>query len=149
MKKIVLTLLVVLACGWTSRCQAQDCAAIVRPFCILEGIDTNTYPAEKLEMYCQLSRCAFFITSHAPKGAIVHDISVLTNTLTNEKVPQDFVVDLNTISYWGYNFDRFRPLNYPQPVYFRMGHGNSAQYLGVRSYAEAMARSANPEVYKD
>ena len=149
MKKIILTALVVLALGWADRVQAQDCNAIVRPLCILRDIDTNTYPAEKLQIFCHYSQCAFFITQQLPERAVVNDISVLTNTITGEKVSRNFVADLNTISFWGYDFDKFRPHGWEGPIYFRMGRGSTTQYLGVRTYSEAMARSTHPEQFKD
>ena len=149
MRKIIFTALIVFALGWAEKIQAQDCDAIVRPLCIQRNLDPSIYPAEKLAQYCLFSRCAFFITNQVPREAIVNDISDLTNTITHEKVRQDFVADLNSISYWGYNFNEFRPRGYERPIYFRMGKGRTAQYLGVRSYNEAMARSTHPEQFKD
>lgn len=149
MRKIVFTVLVVFALGWTNLSQAQDCSAIVRPMCILRGIDTNTYPIEKLDYFCRISQHAFFITKEVPSDAVVHNISELTNTITGEKVPQSFVADLNTISFWGYNFEKFRPKDYRQPIYFRMGRGSNVQYLAVRTYKEAMAREDHPEEFQD
>jgi len=149
MKKIIFTTLIVFTMGWAGKIQAQDCNAIVRPLIILRNIDTNYYPAEKLAQYCIFSQCAFFITNQVPSDAIVNEITSLSNSVTGERVPQDFVADLNTISYWGYNFFEFRPRGYQQPIYFRMGSGSSVQYLGVRSYDEAMARSTEPERFKD
>ena len=149
MKKIFFTLIVVLAFGWTNTSKAQDCRAIVRPLYILEGIDSTFYPADKEEYWCNFSRCAFFITNEVPSDAIVHNITELTNSVTGQRVQKGFVADLNTISYWGYNYDAFRPRNYEKPIYFRMGRGENMQYLGVRSYRETASRNAYPEQFKD
>lgn len=149
MKKIIFTVLVVVAFGWANNVDAQDCSAIVRPLCIQRDIDTNTYPAEKLQIFCHYSQCAFFITTNVPDEAVVNDISVLTNTITGEKVSRNFVADLNTISYWGYNFDKFRPKGMEKPIYFRMRRGNTTQYLGVRTLTEAISRSTHPEQFND
>lgn len=149
MKKIIIAAIAILAIGLTNQSKAQDCRSIVGPLIVLRGIDTNTYPAEKLDNYCQFSQNAFFITNQPPANAIVHDISELTNTVTGERVNQDFIADLNTISYWGYNFYNFRPRGEEGPIYFRMGRGRAVQYLAVRSYNEAMARTTHPEEFKD
>ena len=149
MKKIIFTLLVVFTLGLTNMVQAQDCRAIVRPLVILRGIDTSWYPAEKLEFFCQFSQNALFTVQSVPEGAIVHNIGEVTDLLTRQKAPQNMVADLNTLSYWQYDFDEFRPRDYKQPIYFRMGGEGSSQYLGVRCNNEAMARTNHPEEFKD
>lgn len=149
MKKIVLTLLVVLAFGWTSQAQERNCRAVLYPLYILEGVDSTYLPEDKAEDYCDFSRCAFFITNEVPSDAIVHNITELTDRITGKKVPDGFVADLNTISYWGYDYDTFRPRRYEQPIYFRMGSGKNVQYLGVRGYRETMSRHTYPEQFKD
>ncbi|MBQ6068936.1 MAG: hypothetical protein IJK84_05480 [Bacteroidales bacterium] len=149
MKKIILTAMVVMAFGWANESKAQDCRSIVRPMYILEGMDSTTYPVEKEEIYCIISHNAFFITQEVPEGAIVNDIGDLTDLITGQKLPKDYVADLNTISYYRYNFDKFRGKDFKQTVYFRMGKKGDIKYLGVRSYPEAMARWSNPEQFKD
>jgi hypothetical protein len=149
MKKIIFTFIVVLAFGSTNTGWAQDCSTIVRPMVLQRGIDTNTYPAEKLEFFCHYSQNSFFITTQVPQGAIVHDINELTDLMSGEKVSRSFVADLNTLSIWRYNFNEFRPKDVKDPIYFRMGQGTGIQYLGVRVHNEAMARTLYPEQYKD
>ncbi len=149
MKKIILSFIVVVVFGATNMASAQDCSAIVRPLCIQRNIDTSTYPAEKLELFCSYSRNIFFFTQQVPEGANVHDIWELTDYMTGEKLPRTFVPDLNTFSYWGYNFEQFRPNSSMEYVYFRMGEGSETQYLGVRPYGEAQYRTHYPEKYKN
>lgn len=149
MKKIVFTLLAVLAFGWSSQGQERDCRAILYPLYVLEGVDSTTLPADKAEYYCNFSRCAFFITNEVPSDAIVNNITELTDRVTGKKVPNGFVADLNTISYWGYDYYTFRPRNYEKPIYFRMGRGNNVKYLGVRAYKETVSRHVYPEQFKD
>ena len=147
MKKIIFTFLILLALGWTNMSQAQDCSAIVRPLCILHGYDSITYPQEKMAYWCNFSRNAFFIVEEVPAGAIVNDISELTDLITGNKLSPNFVADLNTISYWAYNYYTFRPKGYEKPIYFRMGDKHSPKYLAVRSESETMDRTNNPEKY--
>ena len=149
MKKIIFTFLILLALGWTNMSQAQDCSAIVRPLCMQMGYDTTSYPAEKLAYWCQFSQNAFFTTQTVPEGAIVHDISEVTDLFTGNKIPKGFVADLNTLSYFQYDFDEYRPRNYKKPIYFRMGDKGSSLYLAVRSYTEAMGRTDHPEEFED
>ena len=149
MKKIIFTVLAVIVLGLTNMSQAQDCRAIVRPMYILRQIDSTTYPAEKEAYFCQISQNAFYLTQQVPSGATVYNLSELTNTITGERLSQNFEVDLNTLSYWQYDFYRFEPQGKGQTVYFRIGRRTNHQYLAVRPYNEAQARVDYPELYKD
>ena len=149
MKKIIFTVLAVIVLGWTNMSQAQDCRAIVRPMYILMQIDSTTYPAEKEAHFCQLSQKVFYLTQEVPNGATVYNLSDLTNTITGERLSQNYEVDLNTLSYWQYDFYRFHPQGKGQTVYFRIGRRSQHQYLAVRPYEEAQARVDHPEQFKD
>ena len=148
MKKIIFTVIVLFAMGWANMSQAQDCRAIVRPFYIQTGTDSTTYPIEKEEHLCLLSQNALFLTQQVPSGATVYDLSELTNIITDEKLAQNAEIDLNTFSYWGYDFYRFRPQGKGTTVYFRIGSRSDHRYLGVRSYGEALARTDHPEQFE-
>lgn len=147
MKKIVFTVLVVLALGCTQKCLAQNCRAIVRPYYITQGIDSTMYPAEKEAYLCQFSQNAFFITQQVPQGVAVHDLDELTNVVTGMKAPKNLEIDLNTLSYWQYDFHRFTRNG--QTAYFRIGKRSDNQYLGVRTHNEAQARTEHPEWEKN
>lgn len=148
MKKIIFTVIVLFAIGWTNMGRAQDCRAIVRPFYIQMQIDSTTYPAEKEAYFCHISQNMFFITEQVPSGSTVYNLSELTNTLTNQKVDQNYEIDLNTLSYWGYDFYRFRPQGKGEIVYFRLGKRSDHRYLAMRPYQEAQARVDYPELYQ-
>ena len=148
MKKLFFTVLVILAMGCTQKSLAQStCREIVRPYYIMRDIDSTTYPIEKEEYFCQFSRNAFFITRQVPEGAVVHDLDELTNVLTRTKASKNMEIDLNKLSYWLYDFYRFTDNR--QTAYFRIGKRSDHQYLGVRTYNEAQARTEHPEMYKD
>ena len=57
-------------------------------------------------------------------------------------------LDLNTFSYYTYNFDHFQGLDPRRTIYFDLD-GNGRHFLAVRRYEEALDRTANPEKYKD
>ena len=153
MKRIIFAVIAVVALGWANTSQAQDCDAIVGPFYTLNGIDPNDYPVEKGEMYCLISQNAFYITTQVPNGSYVFDLRDLSSTLTGEKIASNFEVDLNTLSYWAYNFEAFRPYSDPHKpgvtIYFRIGKKSDHRFLAVRPYGEAMARALHPEEFKD
>lgn len=146
MKKIILTAiaLVMLAC---TNVMAQDCKTIVEPLIIMRDLDTNTYPAEKLDLFCQISANQFYMTNEVPKNAKVFNITQLRNVLTGENIPEDFVVDLNTLSYYRYNFLDFQVQDFEHTIYFQVGRKSDKTYLAVRSVVEAKMRTYYPENY--
>lgn len=155
MKKVIFIVFAVAVMGWAGHCQSEDsslsrdCDAIVRPYIDLNYIDAETYPAEKLQYRCDFSKAAFYIVSEVPNGATVFDLSDLTNLVTGRKVPQDYPVDLNTFSYYAYNFMDFQRQDFKNTIYFRMGSRRDHRYLAVRSTTETSLRITYPEKFQD
>ena len=102
MKRIVF-ILVMLASGMAGL-QAQNCEAIVLPFFNGDKARMADYPAEKLDYRCRYSQNAFYVSDTVPEWAEMHSLTELRNNMTGEKLTEDFVVDLATLSYYAYNF---------------------------------------------
>ncbi len=136
MKKYVFLLLASLACS-CGLLRAQDCRAIVAPHFNnnLEVVDEIPYG--KLFSLCAFSRHSFFVTDEVPAGATVYNISQVKVNTSQNYLPESFVVDLNTLSFYAYNFNEFQKTPWGMTVYFRTP-GSTHSYLGLRSYTEAM-----------
>ena len=121
MKKIVLFAMACMAMGLWGSLKAQDCNEIVRPYFLINQIDSNEYPEGKLEWRCHYSRNAFYMV--------------------------DKVVDLDHLSYWEYDFQDFQFKHYDYTIYFRLQNG-PRKYLAVRTRIEMADRTDHPEHYK-
>ncbi|MBR1793015.1 MAG: hypothetical protein IJ764_05185 [Bacteroidales bacterium] len=144
MKKIALWVCLSVALSSLSAVYAQqtDCYAIVLPKFHYNEARVSQMPQEKLEWYCNFSRNSFFVCDTLPADAAVYDISELKSKQSGEKVSPDFVVDLNSLSYYAYDFDTYRYRHYGSSVYFRTP-GSEHAYLAIRPYIEAMRLSNN------
>lgn len=146
MKRIVLATLFIMA---FCMLKAQNCEAIVLPFF---GGDTEklaNYPAPKLQWRCDYSHNAFYVSDVVPEGAEVRQLSELTEKTTNQKLTEDFVVNLETLSYYAYNFQQLQ-LQYPKgdvTICFPTPKSEHA-YLVLRSLDETYFRTEFPENYK-
>lgn len=149
MKKVLIITAAIFMLGLLNPVKAQDCEAIVGPYLTIRGLDRESYPIEKFEYFCQVSRNAFYLVNEVPEGAPVYNIRELTNNLTGKHISRDFVVNLNTLSFWEYNFMHFQVSHPYVTIYYRLGPNNTAQYLAVRYYGEALERTNNPDSYKD
>jgi len=127
---------------------AQNCEAIVTPYLTLHGYTQANYPADKFEYRCTFSQNAFYLCDSVPQDATTFPITMLTNLVEKAYVPANFVVDLNTFSYYAYNFMAFQKEDYHRTIYFVLGEGNAHHYLAVRCYDETMARTDYPEKYR-
>lgn len=146
MKKVIFTLIILTGLAGTA--MAQDCEAIVGPFLYLRGIEPSDYPEGKFEYRCTFSRNTFFLTDQVPQGSTIRDISELTDKMTDRNLAENFVVDLNTISLYRYDFERFQKgKDAERTIYFRLKGSNTHRYLGVRCYNDAMRRTSNPEEF--
>ena len=149
MKKVILLIIAVVSFGWTAFAQTgKDCNAILRPFYAQRGLSPDTYPAEKSEHFCNFSTNSFYFVDQLPHGAVFFSFSVLTNLMTGEKAPANTRVDLNTFSYFTYDFPTFQGQFPYKTIYFELV-GNDHRYLAVRPYGEAIDRTEYPEKYKD
>lgn len=107
MKRVVLAVaLIVSALGL----KAQNCDAIVLPYFRGDVARMEEYKSlapEKFEYRCMISQSMMDVSDTIPQGALTFNINELTDILTGEKLPADFVVDINTMSYYQYNFRDF------------------------------------------
>lgn len=136
MKKLVYIGLF-LCLGLTSGAFAQDCEYILSAKFNDDYFNMVTYPASKLDYFCRLSSNSFFVTDEVPQGATVYDITVLKDNRTGKNVTSNFRVNLDSLSYYAYDFVRYQVINEEDNVYFRTP-GSQHRYLGLRSYAVAL-----------
>lgn len=149
MKKIVITAVTVLLLGTAANAQNnRDCNAILRDYFAVSGHNPETYPPDKAEYRCQFSANSFYLTDDAPDGYIIFQFTELTNLLTGAHPAPVTTLDLNTFSYYTYNFDYFQGKDHRRTIYFDLD-GNGRHFLAVRSYGETMDRTVSPEKYKD
>ena len=118
--------MIVLA-GIAAGVNAQDCEAIVRPYFQANNINPDDLVAEKYEWRCHFSYNAYLVTKEHPSGNIT--------------------IDLNTFSYWQYDFIEFQVQDYHKTIYFRTG-SRSTPYLALRCWDEIYDRTNHPEYYK-
>lgn len=146
MKKCFIILSMLLLAGMGSVLKAQDCEKITNAFLMSRGLDRDSYPEDKLEYWCQFSQNSFYITNDVPRGAKVFDLKDLTG-IDGTHPQMGVAIDLNTLSYWAYNFLDFQAKDYMRTIYFYTGV-RTARYLAVRSHDETMDRTNNPDKYE-
>lgn len=110
MKKIVL--LVTLLMG-TVGMKAQNCETIMLPYFNGDVNAMNEYPDEKFEWRCEFARAAFYVSDAIPAGAEVYSITSVVSKEDGLSLPQDYQVDLTTLSYYAYNFKELQ-VQYPK-----------------------------------
>lgn len=104
MKKVaMLTVMFIMAIG----AKAQDCEVLVLPYfnndrAAMEEYARN-YP-EKFAFRCIYARSAFYESDTIPAGAEVIGIEKVRNVFTGKFLDRSYVVDLNTLSFYAYNF---------------------------------------------
>lgn len=147
MKKIILPVLTAVLFVAGSHLRAQDCEAIVAPYLQLNNIQRADYPEPKFEWRCNFSHNTFFVADEVPTGATVFSITALTNLITDQHLTASFVVDLDKISYWAYDFINFQAQDYHRTIYFETPQ-SSHRYLGVRCWDEAYDRTEFPQNHK-
>lgn len=145
MKKIILSMLVVMIMGLGSL-KAQNCAEIVQPYLTLHHYDPNNYPEVKVEWRCLFSHSAFYVCDTVPQGATVISISEVQSLLNGERISSNYVVDLEHLSYWEYNFNHFQHYTDSETVYFETP-ASTSRYLALRCYRDTKRRADHPERY--
>lgn len=139
MKRIVFIVAMLMA---SVGMNAQDCATIMLPFFGGDQDRMAEYPAEKLEWRCNYARNAFYVTDEIPEKAVLYSIEEVKNKWTGESLPRDFNVDLNTLSYYAYNFidiqHKFKDLN---TTLCFVTPGSTHRYLVLRSLNETYNRT--------
>lgn len=111
MRKLVIIAAMVLA---ATSMKAQDCEALMLPYFggNMERLATYRDNApEKFNYRCIFAQSAFYVSDTVPAGAEVLDISQVIEWSTGNTLPSDIVIDLNTFSYYAYNFSQIQVRN--------------------------------------
>ncbi len=128
--------------------QAQDCEYIVgAKYNFNENALALLTPA-KLDYYCRFSRNNFYVVNEVPQGATVYSISVVKNNKTQENLTTDFVVILDSLSYYLYNFSHYQSIKPGETVYFSTPN-SEYPYLALRSYIDARNMTGEPDMSLD
>jgi hypothetical protein len=118
--------------------KAQDCEALVLPYFNNNVQQMAQYPAEKFEWRCAYAYAAFYESDTIPSGiSVVHNISEVRSIFTGDYLPASYVVDLNTLSIYAYNFRSLQ--TDPNSGYERVCFStpsSSHPYLVLRSMQE-------------
>lgn len=136
--RIVLIVMFLAVCG---QAMSQDCRAIVMPKYGNNEDAFNRVPEGKVEVFCNYSQAMFYETDSLPKDAYVYSISELVSRLDGQHIDKGFVVDLNTLSYYEYNFSDFQVKHFYSHIYFSTP-ASAHKYLGVRTMEEALKMSS-------
>ena len=139
-KGVILCILIVTAAFASVQAQIRDCRQIVLPHTGYNQTILNNMPEEKIQWYCRYSANSFFVTDTVPVGATIYNISDLVSVQTGNNLDQSFVVDLETLSYYAYNFWDFQVPNGDLTIYFRTPSSERA-YLGVYSVQQTFIRT--------
>ena len=136
MKRVIVTLILLTACIGL---KAQNCEALILPYFGNDQSKLAMCPADKQEYYCAVARAAFYESDTIPTGAEVFNIEEVTPNPGMQPLSPDMVVDLNTLSYFGYNFINYqvRHSNAEQIVCFATP-SSTHPYLVLRSYGDMM-----------
>ncbi len=92
-------------------------------------------PPYKVAYWCQSSHASFFVTDELPEGAFVYDIHEVKNLKTNAYLPTSYVVNLDSLNLYAYNFDQFEQQHFGKRIYFRTP-GSEHAYLVLRGWRE-------------
>ena len=123
--------------------KAQDCEALLLPYFNNNRASMEYYQREapqKFEWRCAYARAAFYEADKVPEGADVFQISEVKNKFTGSRLPSNYVVDLNSLSYYAYNFYDFQ-LRYPtgdKTLCFATP-GSTHPYLVLRSLSDMLS----------
>lgn len=142
MKKIAMLIAIfIMAIG----AKAQDCEAIMLPYFKgnverMEQYRDNAYP--KFMARCAYAHAAFYESDTIPEGVELFSIAEVREVATGNPLPESFVIDLNTLSYYAYSFSVFQVRNnsifdgacFSTP-------GSSHPYLVLRSMNEMQMAS--------
>ncbi len=128
---------------------AQNCDVIMLPYFGGDADRMAEYPAEKLDWRCRYARAAFYESDTVPSFAHVYSIADVTNKATGENLTEAFIVDLSTLSYYGYNFNDLQ-LQYKSPretLCFRTP-SSAHPYLVLRSITDMFTLAGEVEETK-
>ena len=111
MKKLVIIAALLIAAAGV---KAQDCEAIMLPYFKgnVERMQAYRDDAPEKYMYrCVFAQAAFYESDTIPAGAEVMDISKVIEYATGKKLSRNIVIDLNTFSFYAYNFGEIQVRN--------------------------------------
>ncbi len=129
---------------------AQNCEAIMLPFFGGNEQRMYEYPAPKFEWRCKYSQNAFYVTDQVPEDAVLRSLTEITDNSTGKKLTEDFVVDLDYLSYYQYSFQDMQ-CHYPKTnitICFPTPKSEH-RYLVLRSLDETYRRTEYPDEYKN
>lgn len=115
--------------------KAQDCEALVLPYFNNDRGAMSQCPADKIQYYCFVAKAAFYESDTVPAGAEMHNISEVKDIKGSNHLSQNFVVDMNTLSYFAYNFEQFQLRDIHKTICFYTP-SSKHPYLVLRSYYE-------------
>lgn len=87
---------------------AQDCESIVLPRFGYDTAAFQNYPEGKILYLCWYSQASFYESDTVPAGVEVFNIGEVREAHGTNYLPQSYVVDLTTLSYYAYNFQEFQ-----------------------------------------
>lgn len=134
MKKIGIVIMLLMA-SWCAN--AQDCSVLVLPYFGNSTDAMSRCPADKLQYFCLMAQTAFYESDTVPSGSEVVNIIEVRESNGTNYLPQDYVVNLNSLSYFAYNFHQFQLQDFDKPICFSTPSSTHA-YLILRSYSEMM-----------
>ena len=115
----------------------MSCRDVVLPMVGGNEARVDSYPLEKLEWHCMFSRNSMYVANTMPADAFVYNISEVRDLATGKALPADYVVNLDSMSFYAFNFNEFRHRHYHSHIYFRTPSSPHA-YLVLRTYDEAL-----------
>ena len=125
---------------------AQNCESIVLPLFDYDTVRVQDYPIEKLMQRCWYSQASFYESDTIPIGVEVINISEVQENLTGNHLPQNFVVDLTTLSFYAYNFRSFQArYRWSNVTLCFYTPSSTHPYLVLRSIEESMQIASEME----
>lgn len=133
MKKLVIIAALLMAVAGV---KAQDCEALVLPYFGSQEAQDRC-PTDKVQYYCVVAQSAFYESDTVPSGARVVSIGDVWSIKGNETLPNNYVVNLNSLSYFAYCFKQYQLQDVNRETCFSTPNSAHA-YLVLRSYNEMM-----------
>ncbi|MDY5969279.1 MAG: hypothetical protein SPJ13_04615 [Bacteroidales bacterium] len=144
MKKIVIFLIVAFmaTASFSAKAQIEGAAGDYPLLCKhCQQVTMDRYekdnlmhvPPVKVAYWCSYSKMAFFVADEIPETAIVYNLTQVVNKRSGNPFPDDYVVSLDSMNYFAYNFGDFQRIegNWGKTIYYRTP-GSEHPFLGVR-----------------
>lgn len=132
MKKLALFFVAAFAACAVS---AQDCERIVMPKYGNDAYSFSNVPLSKVDFHCRWSRNCFYVVDEIPAESKVYDIEQLVSFITGQHLTKNFVVDLDELSFYEYDFSNYQETMAGNTVFFYTPK-SSHKYLALRSYQD-------------